>query len=329
VQHDDWGVRADRWSGIRSEMVRVRDTDVHVLRHDPSPDAPADAPVQLLVHGLGGSSTNWLEVMAPLSAHGPVVAPDLPGFGRTEPPTQSASRTGVNARFLGAFTRALGLDRVVLHGNSMGGLIGVLAAVLEPERVERLVLVDPALPAQIRSARHISKRTLARFAPFAVPPLGRAALRYAWQQGTPESLYRETADFIHGDPANLAPEIEELGIANLEWGREQPWRLHGFASAASSVVAAVTVGSRATTSAVERVEAPTLLLWGDLDRLVGRQVVENLVDRRPDWDVHVFESVGHVPMLEAPRDYVDVVSRWFAAGDDAPGIASVAEAAGS
>jgi pimeloyl-ACP methyl ester carboxylesterase len=327
VQHDDWGVRSDRWSGIRSEVVDVRGTAVHVLRHDASPDAPGDAPTQLLVHGLGGSSTNWLEVMAALSAHGPVIAPDLPGFGRTEPPHRRASRTGLNARFIGAFAGALGLDRVVLHGNSMGGLLGVLTADLEPDLVERLVLVDPALPARLRSMRRISGRTLARFAPFAVPPLGRAVLRLAWERGTPESLYHETADFIHGDPANLSAEMEELGIANVAWGREQPWRLDGFVTAATSVVSAVTVGSRAVTAAVERVEAPTLLLWGDLDRLVGRDVVDHLVDRRPDWDLHVFSSVGHVPQLEAPRDYVEVVGGWFAAGDDAPGVDSVAEAA--
>lgn len=327
MQHDDWGTRSDRWRGTRSEVVDVQGTAVHVLRHDASPEAPAGAPTQLLVHGLGGSSTNWLEVMPGLSVHGPVVAPDLPGFGRTEPPNRRASRTDINTRFIGAFARALGLDRVVLHGNSMGGLLGVLAADLEPELVERLVLVDPALPARLRTMRRISGRTLARFAPFAVPPVGRAVLRYAWKRGTPESLYHETADFIHGDPAGLPSEIEELGIANLAWGREQPWRLDGFVAAANSVVSAVTIGSRAVTAAVERVSAPTLLLWGDLDRVVGRDVVDHLVDLRPDWDLHVFSSVGHVPQLEAPRDYIEVVGRWFASGDDAPGIDTVAEAA--
>jgi pimeloyl-ACP methyl ester carboxylesterase len=228
VQHDDWGVRADRWSGIRSEMVRRP----RCPRPRPAPRriarrAGRRADPQLLVHGLGGSSTNWLEVMARSARTAPSSRPTCPASGGPSRRTQSASRTGVNARFLGALARALGLDRVVVHGNSMGGLLGVLTAELEPDRVERLVLVDPALPARLRSMRRISGRTLARFAPFAVPPLGRAVLRLAWEPGTPESLYHETADFIHGDPANLSPEMEELGIANLAWGREQPWRLPG------------------------------------------------------------------------------------------------------
>ncbi len=327
MQHDDWGTRADRWAGTRSEVVTVYGTDVHVLCRDAAVDAPQGAPTQLLVHGLGGSSSNWLEVMTALSAHGPVVAPDLPGFGRTRPPGPRASRTSINARFLCAFVRTLGLERVVLHGNSMGGLLGVLFAGLEPDRVERLVLVDPALPAPLRASHAIEPKTLARFAPFVVPPLGRAGLKLAWQRGTGESLWQETVDFVHGDPSRISPEIAALGAESLDWGREQPWRLDGFVAAATSVVRAVTIDRRRIGAAIDRVDAPTLLLWGDADRLVGRAVVDGLADRRPDWDVHVFETVGHVPQLEAPDDYVEVVRRWMAAGDDAPGIDTVAEAA--
>ncbi|MEX1177625.1 MAG: alpha/beta hydrolase [Nitriliruptor sp.] len=327
MQHDDWGVRAERWSGTRSETVRVLDTDVHVLRRDAAPSAPAGAPTQLLVHGLGGSSTNWLEVTTALSELGPVVAPDLPGSGRTEPPRPRASRISNNARFLRTFTRTLGLDRLVVHGNSMGGLIGVLFAGLEPDRVERLVLVDPALPAPLRAARAISRQTLTRFAPFVVPPLGRAVLGAAWRRGTGASLWQETVDFVHGDPERIAPEIAALGVENLEWGRGRPWRLDGFTDAAASIVSAVTIGQRRTRAAIDRVAAPTLLLWGDADRLVGRAVIDGLVDRRPDWDLHVFDGVGHVPQLEAPDGYVEVVTRWLRAGDDAAGIDTVAEAA--
>lgn len=328
MRHDDWGVRADRWSGIRSEVQHVRGTDVHVLRHDAAPGVPADAPTQLLVHGLGGSSTNWLEVMGPLAEHGPVVAPDLPGFGRTELPHRSAARTGVNARFLRALLTTLGLDRIVLHGNSMGGLIAVLLADLVPDRIERLVLVAPALPAPLRTLRAITPKTLKRFAPFVVPPIGRAAVRRVWEQGTGESLWQDTVDFVHGDPTRISPEMAALGVESLDWGREQPWRLDGFVTAATSVVAAVTVGQRSLGQAIDRVEAPTLLVWGDADQLVGQHVIDHLRERRPDWDAHVFATVGHVPQVEVPAEYVAVVGGWLAAGRNADGVTSIGEAAG-
>lgn len=327
MAHDDWGVRADRWAGIRSETLRVRGTDVHVLRRDAEPGVPADAPTQLLVHGLGGSATNWIEVMGRLAAHGPVIAPDLPGFGRTAPPGPRAARPTSNARFLRGFVDDVGLGRVVLHGNSMGGMIGVLLAELAPEHVARLVLVDPALPGPVRSASAIAPKTLARFAPFVVPPLGRAVLRRAWATMTPEALWQENVDFVHGDPTRISPEVNRVGIDNLAWGREQPWRLDGFVTAATSVVAAMTVRRGPLGRAVDAVDAPTLLLWGDADQLVGRHVIDHLVERRPDWDAHVFEAVGHVPQLEAPDDYLEVVAEWLADGRAAPDVEPVAEAA--
>lgn len=327
THHDDWGVRAERWTGIRSEVHRVRETDVHLLRHDAAPGAPEGAPTQLLLHGLGGAATNWIEVMARFAEHGPVVAPDLPGFGRTPPPRQGASRAPTNARFVRAFAAELGLDRVVLHGNSMGGLIGVMLAELEPQLVERLVLVDPALPAPLKDSAAITPQTLARFVPFAVPPVGRAVLRRTWGRSTPEGMYEDTATFVHTDPDRLAPEVVEVGIDNLRFGREQPWRVDGFAAAATSVVHAMTVGRRRLSVAVAAVTAPTLLLWGDGDRLVGRHVIDHLRGVRPDWDAHVFAGVGHAPQVEAPDDYVQVVTDWLAAGRDAPGVAPVGEVA--
>ncbi|MTV26467.1 alpha/beta hydrolase [Nitriliruptoraceae bacterium ZYF776] len=312
--HTDWGERTARWAGIRSETVSVDDTEVHVLRAAAAPDAPADAPTQLLVHGLGGSSSNWLEVLSALTAHGPVLAPDLPGFGRTQPPRPSAARTGVNARFLRRLLAHEGLDRVVVHGNSMGGLLSVLLADLAPDRVERLVLVDPALPAPVRSVGRIPARTLARFAPFLVPPLGKALLGYSWRRFDGATLYEQTAEFLHADTSRLSPEITALGAEHLDWGRDQPWRLDGFTTAATSVVTAMTVGQRSLGQAIARVQAPTLVVWGDQDRLVGRHVIDHLADRRPDWEVQVLPGVGHVPMLEVPGTYLEVVGDWFGGG---------------
>lgn len=308
--HDDWGVRTDRWSGVRSEWLDLHGTRVHVLRTDGAPDV-ADATPQLLLHGLGGSATNWIEVAQGLSAHGPVIAPDLPGFGRTQPPHARAARLSANTRFVRALCRHLELDRVVVHGNSMGGMLGVLLAELEPDRIERLVLVDPALPAPLSAVPRMPSRTLGRFAPFVVPPVGRALLGRAWDRYSPEQLWADNVDFIHGDGTRLSAEIAQVGTENLAWGRQQPWRLDAFAAAAASVVGALTVGSRRLLRAVDEVEAPALLVWGDADQLVGRAVIEAIASRRPDWQLEVFETVGHAPQVEVPERYLDVVAGWY------------------
>lgn len=304
-RHQDWGEVCERWQGVRSEYLDVHGTRVHVLRAD----GDSERTGHLLVHGLGGAATNWLEVLPALARLGPVVAPDLPGFGRTRPPRPGASRVDVNARFLRALLDHLGWDRAVVHGNSMGGMLAVLLAELAPERVDRLVLASPALPSPRTAMHRTSPRTLARFAPFVFPGLGRILLTRLWARATPEQLWQESLEFIHADPGRVHPELYEVGLANVALGCEQAWRVDGMATAAESLVARLLRSGRLW-RAVDELDAPTLLLWGDEDQLVGRAVVDEARRRRPDWDHMVFDGAGHCPQVEVPERYVAVVSSW-------------------
>jgi pimeloyl-ACP methyl ester carboxylesterase len=303
--HDDWGERSERWAGIRSETIDVRRTAVHVLR---SGDDVEGTP-QLFVHGLGGNATNWIEVLRGFAEDGPVLAPDLPGFGRTEPPVPGASRVQSNARFLVALLDELEYDRVVVHGNSMGGLLSVLLAEIAPDRIERLVLVSPALPTRRRKVREMDRLAFRHFAPFFLPGVGSAVMRRMWATMTNEQLWEEQLGFIHGDSSRLSPEICELGIANLNYGRETPWRLPGYVAAAESLVSAL-LNSGDVSRAIDAIQAPTLLVWGDRDRLVGWPVIEHTRQQRPDWSLEIMETVGHAAMVEDPNGYLEVVRRW-------------------
>jgi pimeloyl-ACP methyl ester carboxylesterase len=302
----DWGERSSRWAGIRSEVVDVRGTEVHLLRAD----GPATGPTQLLVHGLGGTATNWLEVMAALAERGPVVAPDLPGFGRTRHPRKGASRVRANAGFLSALLDTLGIDHAEVHGNSMGGMISVLFAARFPHHVERLLLVDPALPGPRTQLHRVTPQTLLTFVPFSVPGAGTLAMRRLYETRTAEQLYDENQRYIHADPSRVNPDLIEVGRENVAFGQATNWRLEGFVSAAESILSAV-LSARELSRAVQAVEAPTLLMWGDGDQLVGRPVIDLTAARRPDWTLHVFSDVGHAPMIEVPDDYVRVVTGWL------------------
>ncbi len=303
---EDWGSRDPRWVGIRTEWIDVRGTAVRTLQVD----GPADGVPQLLVHGLGGSATNWLEVMTELSAYGPVLAVDLPGFGLTQPPVPAAASVRANARFVSALCRALGWDRVVLHGNSMGGLISTLVAGHRPDLVERLVLVNPGLPAPRSQFHKVPPTALARFAPFVSKRLGRTAMHRMYHRYDAATLYQETINLVYADPAALRPPLREVAVQNVQYAKDLDWRVDAFVTAATSLVGLL-VGARTVMRAIDAIEAPTLVVWGDEDKLVGRPVVEGLVARRPEWELHVFEAIGHVPMLEAPDGYLDVVSRWL------------------
>lgn len=317
----DWGERSERWAGIRTEWIDVQGTAVRTLRADAAEGAEDGTPL-VLVHGLGGSATNWLEVMNGLSHHGPVLAMDLPGSGETEPPRPTSPRVTANARFVPALCRALGWDRVILVGNSMGGMISTIVASQQPDLVERVILVDPGLPAPVRSALQVPRMTLLLFAPFVIPGAGTKVLAARAKRLDVEELARQSRVLNFADPERCSEPMKELGVEHAIRGKELAWRLPAFTVAAESLMnLLVGAGRRRSLKAIDEVEAPTLLLWGDADRLVGQPVIDGLVARRPDWELHVFEGVGHVPQLEVPDDFLDIVAEFLTADVDATAAA--------
>ncbi len=304
----DWGERDARWAGIRSETCTITTadgdrTEVHLLRAGPDDDSGGDP--TLLVHGLGGSATNWLDVMGPLAADGPVVAVDLPGFGRTEPPTARAGRIDAQGHFLDRFLRELGWGRTVVHGNSMGGLLAVLLAARSPHRVQRLVLTAPALPAP-RRPDAISPAALARFAPFVSWRLGHLVLERVYGQSSPEEVRQDTMRLVMGEVEDVRPAMRQVQIENVELARQVDWRLPSFARAASDL-AHTLARARSVQQAIDAVVAPTLVVWGDQDKLVSRAAMDETMARRPDWRRVDMPGVGHAPMLEAPDGWLDAV----------------------
>ena len=319
MEYRDWGERSPRWAGIRSQTVEACGRTVHVL---PADAARPEAPAHLLIHSTAGSATNWLDTIRPLTAHGRVIAPDLPGTlaGHTASPHRSAARAENNARFLRAFTATLGLRDVVAPGWSMGGLVALLFAGLAPERVGGLVLVAPALPGPLSAAQALGWQTLGRLTVSAVPPVLRGLLRLTGRRllelqtrryATPEAMSAYVLAYLGVGPSRLSRDITALWAEELDEMRAQPDRLPDAVTAFTSAVSALYVKRRPVRDAIDRVAVPTLLLWGDQDPLIGRPVIDNLIARRPDWDLRTFESVGHLLPLEVANAYADVVGGWW------------------
>lgn len=299
----DWGRRDPRWTGIRTATVRIAGRPVRVLR------AEGTGTPHVLLHGLGGSATNWLDVAGGLARHGPVVAPDLPGFGATPVPP-GGGRLGAQVAFVAALCRRADLEQVVLHGSSMGGLIALLVAAEHPGLVRRLVLVAPALPLPSHRIGALAPRTAARFAPFLLPGAGRAATRLAWRALTPEQLWAAARDFVYAHPERLRPAVRDLAVADYRRGRRLAWRARAFATGARSLVLHLLGGRRAGT-ALGSATAPTLVLWGAEDALVPAAAVETAAARRPDWTVRRVPATGHVVALESPGAYLRAVGSWL------------------
>src|SRR5215216_6520998 len=132
----DW--RATDWSN-ELKSVEVDGTPMNYVDVGSGDEDPV-----VLVHGLGGQWQNWLENIPRLAVDRRVVAMDLPGFGLTpEPKNEKISISGYG-RHVNTLCDKLGLDRIDLVGNSMGGYVAAEVAIQFPERVSRLVLVSAA-----------------------------------------------------------------------------------------------------------------------------------------------------------------------------------------
>ena len=132
------GQIAELWTRVRGLRTHARAAG---LQHDETPI--------VLVHGLGVSSRYMLPTLRALAFHAPVLAPDLPGYGRSDTPARPLSVRGL-ANALGEWLDAMQIERATLLGNSMGCQIAVDLAAREPERVCALVLVGPTVDGHAR-----------------------------------------------------------------------------------------------------------------------------------------------------------------------------------
>lgn len=292
---------------------------MHYLASDAAPTP--GAPLHLFVPNPAGSASAWLDVLAEMRRNGQVVAVDLPGtiVGHTASPNRRAAGVEANARFLCAFTDVLGLDEVVVHGWSAGGMIALLFADLAPERVAGIVLVAPALPPGISEVEARIWRTVGRAGLAVVPPVARLMLGVLGRRVLDRKV-RFLADpaaiagskwNTGGDLTRMSAEITD--VIRDEMAAVRPKQMSSAVTVMTSVMSLMFVRRDRVFEAMSRVAAPTLLLWGDDDRLIVRAWIDDWTALRPDWELTVLGGVGHVLPLEVPADYARAVGTWMGA----------------
>jgi pimeloyl-ACP methyl ester carboxylesterase len=273
---------------------------------------PADGPVLVLVHGLGGSHLNWDLVAPLLGEHGRLYAIDLPGFGLSEPGHRLATVQN-NVTVLDRFIREVAGAPVVLVGNSMGGMISILQAARQPETVSSLVLVDPAIPGPRRA---LDPLVAANFAVFAVPGVGERFLALRRRRTTPLTSVRQTLALCGVDPDSIPSPLIDRSVALVEQRQDVAGMDRAFLTAARSLVLLL-VDPRGLRRAMARIEVPVLLVHGEKDRLVAVAAARDAARRHPDWRYVELAGVGHVPQLQVPDRLAAEVLSWLADTADA------------
>jgi pimeloyl-ACP methyl ester carboxylesterase len=271
-----------KWAPPPSQFIAVRGMQLH-LRDE----GPRDDPMPIvLLHGTGASLHTWDGWTRELERERRVIRFDLPGFGLTGPSPDGVYTIESYVDTVLAVADALHLQRFVLAGNSLGGYVAWATAVLHPERVDRLILVDAAgYPFQSQSV------------PLAFRIARTPILNRLMRDVLPRTIVASSLRDVYGDPSRVTPDLVD--------------RYFDLATRAGNRAALVArfdqtqPGSLA--ERVHEIQVPTLILWGDKDRLIPLEFGERFARDIPDSQLVVFEALGHVPHEEDPARTVAAV----------------------
>ncbi|WP_405675881.1 alpha/beta hydrolase [Streptomyces sp. NBC_01511] len=273
-------------------------------------------PHALYVHGLGGSSQNWSDLMPLLADVVDGEAVDLPGFGDSPPPEDRNYSITAHARAVIRLLDASGHGAVHLFGNSLGGAVTTRVAAARPDLVRTLTLVSPALP-EIRVQRNAVPTAL-----LAVP--GVAALFGRMTRGwTAEQRTRGVMALCYGDPGRVSEEGLRHAVEEMERRQELPYFWEAMTRSARGIVDAYTLGGQqGLWRQAERVLAPTLLVYGGRDQLVSYRMARKASAAFRDSRLLTLPDAGHVAMMEYPKAVAEAARSLVRESDGADGGAA-------
>jgi pimeloyl-ACP methyl ester carboxylesterase len=288
-------------SGI-SSPGRLRFATVVTRRlHLSTVEAGTGAPV-LAIHGLGATKGSFLPTVVALADRFRVIAADLPGFGDSDKPIGVRYDPGYFADTIIDLLDALGLDRVHLIGNSLGGRIALEIGLRTPQRVGRVALLAPSL-AWRRPRRWAPALRLVR------PELGLIQL-------APRPVVQALVQrLIPGaDSGWTAAGVDEFLRAYLT-----PAGRAAFYAAARHIYLEAPYGKDGFWPRLGELTPDALFVWGRRDTLVPIAFARHVAEALPQAS-HLELDCGHVPQIERPAQTNKAIAEFFSGFAPSPAL---------
>jgi len=265
---------------------------------------PRDAPVLMLVHGSNADLHTWDPWAARLSKRYRVIRFDLPGHGLTGPSPAGQYSAPAFADVVEKVRAKLGVDHMVLAGNSMGGGVAWHYASMYPEHLTGLILVDAS--GQPPRGDHE--------APLAFRIAQTPVLRDLMAHITPRSLIDKTVHQAFFDQELVTPAMVD-----------RYWELLRYpGNRAATVERFSTSPDYATPARLKAITTPTLILWGNNDLLIPVSSARFFADNLPDNQLIIYPNTGHAPMEERAEQSAQDVYRFIELKTLAPANAGYA-----
>jgi len=250
----------ERFAGVESKSVKIAGHRMHYLAQ-----GPANGPVVVLVHGLGGSAEDWRELAPYLARAGfRVYMPDLLGYGRSDRPQDFSYSVRDESGVVLGFMDVLRLKQVNLGGWSMGGWIVELVAAEHPERVKKLMVFDSA----------------------------GLDVRPAWDTNLFTPRTKEELDELDALLMPQPPQVPGYVAKDiLRVSRERAWVVQ-------RALATMMTAQDVTDKLLPQLPMPVLIEWGGLDKITPVDQAKTIHRLVPQSELDVFGDCGHLAALQ-------------------------------
>lgn len=261
-------------NGLTEKRITVEGLDIAYLEGGPATGEPL-----ILVHGFGADKDNFTRVSGHLTAQYRVLIPDLPGFGESSKPENADYTVEKQAERVHAFAQAMGLRKAHLGGSSMGGAIITAYALKYPDETASLWLLGPA------GTEKAFDSELARI----IKEQGRNPLLAQ----TPDE-FPAIMEFVMSKPPFFPYSIKR--VLGERAAADYPLHARIFEQLNDAKQPHPTLDGL-----IKDIQAPALVVWGNEDRALNYHAAETYKAEMPKAQVIIMDGIGHLPMIEAPR----------------------------
>ncbi|MBZ5595591.1 MAG: alpha/beta fold hydrolase [Acidobacteriia bacterium] len=255
---------------VSDHQVQVFGQKIHYLE-------AGSGPAVILLHGLGGDATNWVQTVPALAPHYHVFVPDQVGFGQSDKPLIDY-RVATLVDFLDEFCNKLNISKASVVGNSLGGWTAMAFALAHQDKVDRMVLVDSAgySPARLGGEKLSRENLLILTAPTLDATRRLMQLIFYHQQMITDS-------FVHQAYASKLQKNDGYTIDRF--------------------LDSIVRGEDFVDGRLGAIKAPTLIVWGREDRLTLPANAKALGEDISGSKTVILDECGHVPQIECAAPF--------------------------
>ncbi|HIQ42776.1 MAG TPA: alpha/beta hydrolase [Pseudomonas oleovorans] len=241
-------------------------------------------PALVMIHGVVASLHTWDAWVQAFAPDYRIIRFDVPGFGLTGPARDGRYSAERMIQVLGLLLDYLQVEKADIAGNSLGGYIAWNFALAQPQRVGKLVLIDPAGYPM-------------RKVPWMIAAAALPGATLAMPMWMPRALIAQGIKEVYGEPGRIKP-----GVVDRYYDlSRRPGNRRGMMDIFRVLLKVNKEELHATPGRVAQIQAPTLLMWGERDRWISPRHVPLWQRDLPGIEVKVYAGVGHIPMEEIPE----------------------------